>query len=190
MATRKIKDEATTAQDKIDFGLLNNHIYFLTGDITEASVNGVIKWIVYENAINPKSKLTLYINSEGGSVGDAFALIDVMRNSKCRISTIGLGSICSCGFFIFAAGAKGNRYIAKNTSILCHQFSATMDAKFHDLEAFGIESKLTNQRLTTLLVESSGLSASEVKKKLLTASDVWLTAEELVEYGIADVVIN
>ena len=189
MTSRKIKDEAYSAADKIDFGLLHQHIHFLSGDIAEANISAAIKWIVYENAVNPEAMLTLYVNSDGGILTEAFALIDIMHTSKCKIQTIGMGSICSAAFLIFVSGAKGKRFISKNTSIMCHQYTDDASGKYHDLDARIKETKLTNDRMVAVLTRSTNLDAAAVAKKLLPPSDVWLTPEELVKYAAADQII-
>jgi ATP-dependent Clp protease protease subunit len=177
-----------SVDDRIDTGFLESHTYFINGDINEETVGKVIRWIVYEN-LKGEDPLTLYINSDGGSLPDAFALIDIMRMSKKPIRTIGIGSVCSSAFLIFAAGSKGHRMIGKNTSIMCHQFTETTEGKFHDLKTKIKESQRMNQRMIDLLTDCSGLDARTVKTKLLPPSDVWLSADELIELGIADSIL-
>lgn len=177
-----------SADEKIGLGLLNNHVHFLFGEIDEENITDCIKWIVYENVTcgpTPKN-LTLYINSVGGSLNDSFALIDVMKQSACPIRVIGIGSVVSAAFLIFSAGTKGQRYIAKNTSIMCHQYSDSYEGKHHDIKSRYRESELTNTRMIDILKENTGLDARTIKAKLLCPTDVWLTAEELIEFGIAD----
>jgi len=175
-----------SAEDRISNRLLENNVHFLTGEITDTTVEKAIKWIVYENSLGHNKNLTLHINSFGGSIYDAFALIDVMRSSKCKVRTIGTGAIMSAAFLIFAAGAKGERYIGRNTSILCHQFSEEVEGKYHDIKALMRENELSNQRMVTLLTECTDLSPKFIKNKLLPATDVWLMPHEIVELGIAD----
>ena len=184
----KINEESTlSATDIIDLGLLKNHVHMITGVVDDMTMDAAIRWIVYENQDTSKDKvLTLYINSMGGSLTDAFALIDVMRNSKYPIRTIGIGNVMSAAFMIFAAGTKGERYIAKNTSILCHQFSEDVEGKFHDIKAMMRESENINSRMIDMLKECTDLSARVIKTKLLPPSDVWLSVEEVVKLGVAD----
>jgi ATP-dependent protease ClpP protease subunit len=92
----------------------------------------------------------------------------------------------SAAFMIFAAGTNGQRYISKNTSILCHQFSEDVEGKFHDIKAMMRESENINSRMVDLLKECTGLSPRVIKTKLLPPSDVWLSVEELVKLGVAD----
>jgi ATP-dependent Clp protease, protease subunit len=181
-------DDFVSADDKVESAFLENHIHFINGDINEESVGKAIRWIVFENT-KGNEPLTLYINSDGGNLPDAFALIDMMRMSKVPIRTIGIGSICSSAFLIFAAGTKGHRLIGNNTTIMCHQFSENTEGKFHDLQTKVKENKRMNDRMVSLLVDCSNLNEREVRTKLLPPSDVWLSAEELVELGIADSIL-
>jgi ATP-dependent Clp protease protease subunit len=178
------------ADQRIDLRLLENSIHYLNGEIDEDSISAVIKWILYENIDTAKAKvLTLYINSTGGDLYQAFGLIDVMRSSPHVVRTIAIGSCMSAAFLIFACGDKGERYASKNTSFMCHQFSESMDDKYHDLKATMKENDLCNQRMIDILKDATGLAPSKIKSKLLPASDVYLTAQEAVDFNIADQVI-
>jgi ATP-dependent Clp protease protease subunit len=182
---KKIDD--FNAQDRINNKLLDNGVHFLLGEIEDGNISETIKWIVYENLDKKQEKvLTLYINSSGGDLYQAFALIDVMRVSTHKIRTIGMGNIMSAAFLIFTSGATGERYIAPNTGIMCHQFTDGVDAKYHDIKAQMKESDYCNTRMVNILKEATGLDTRSVKNKLLPASDVYLTADELIELGVAD----
>jgi len=180
------KIDEFNADDRIGVKLLDNSIHFLTGEITEETVEKCIKWIVYENLDSKEKILTLYVNSTGGDLYQAFALIDIMQSSKHSVRTIAVGSVMSAAFLIFTAGTKGERYIAANTGIMCHQFSGSADAKFHDLKAEMKENEMLNQKMVNILKDATGLSPSRIKSKLLPASDVYLTAQEALDFGIAD----
>jgi ATP-dependent Clp protease protease subunit len=158
------------------------------GEIDEEKIEKAVRWLIYENmdTSNSEKILTLYINSSGGSLTDAFGLVDVIKNSNYIVRTIGIGNIMSAAFLIFAAGDKGERYIAKNTSIMCHQFTESIDEKYHDIKAALKETENCNKRMVDILTEATGLAPSRVKSKLLPPSDVYLTAQELIEYGVAD----
>lgn len=176
-----------TAVDRIDNSLLDNHIHFINGEIDEDAVKEAIKWILYENLEKGKDKiLTLYINSCGGSLTDAFALIDIMKQSNYTIRTVGIGNVMSAAFLLFACGTKGQRYIAKNASIMCHQFTESLDSKYHDIKAQMKETENLNSRMVQILKEATDLPPSKIKSKLLPPSDVYLTAEELIQFNVAD----
>ena len=184
-AVKKIDE--FNASDRIGIKLLENSVHFLTGEITEDNVNECIKWIVFENLEAKEKVLTLYVNSSGGDLYQAFALIDIMRNSKHVVRTVGIGSVMSAAFLIFTSGDQGERHLAANTGIMCHQFAGGgSDAKFHDLKAEMKENELLNKKMVEILKNATGLAPSRIKTKLLPASDVYLTAQEAIEFGVAD----
>jgi ATP-dependent Clp protease protease subunit len=132
--------------------------------------------------------MKLHINSDGGNLTDAFALIDVMRTSPIPIATVGMGNLMSSAFMIFAAGTLGKRAIARNTSIMIHQFNHEYMGKYHDMKAYAEEIDRINYRMVVELSRTGGLNNKEVETKLLGPSDVWLSAEQMVELGFADVI--
>jgi ATP-dependent Clp protease protease subunit len=191
MEHRVKKLEDFIAEDRIDLKLLENSTCFINGEINEDSVGPAVKWLIYENLDISKEKiLTLYINSTGGDLYQAFGLIDVMRASPHVVRCIGIGSIMSAAFLIFASGDKGQRYAAKNTSFMCHQFTENSEGKYHDLKASMKENDLCNERMVAILKDATGLAPSVIKKKLLPASDVYLSAEEVVDLGVADQILE
>lgn len=181
------KIDEFNSEDRIGIKLLEKSVHFLYGEVDEDNSLDCIKWITYENLeIKQDKVLTLYINSTGGDLYSAFALIDIMKNSQYPIQVIGIGSVMSAAFLIFAAGTKGYRHAAKNTSFMCHQYSDNISGKHHDLKATMKEGEIYNQRMVDLLKECTGLPPSKIRSKLLPASDVYLTAQEVVDLGVAD----
>lgn len=181
---KKIDD--FNAEDRVDIKLLENSVHFLTGEIDEENIGKCIKWITYENFDSKDKILTLYINSTGGDLYSALALIDVMNNSRQPIRTIAMGAAMSAAFLIAASGTQGERYAAKNVSYMCHQFTENSEGKYHDLKATMKGNEMCNEMMIAVLKDATGLAPSVIKKKLLPASDVYLTAEEAIELGIAD----
>jgi len=172
---------------------LNDHgIMVLMDEINHETVKPVIEWILHENHVRKKKhkELLLMICSDGGSIAEAFALIDVMRSSRIPVKTVGLGSIASCGLLIFMAGATGRRVLTPNTSILSHQFSWESEGKSHELFATIKEFELTQKRMVTLYREATGLEDDVIRKVLLPPQDVWLSAEEALQYHICDAIAD
>jgi ATP-dependent Clp protease protease subunit len=181
------KDDIFDYRQRIDLKLLEHSTHYLNGEITSENTTDVIKWILYENlSVTDQKVLTLYINSIGGDLYDAFALMDVMRNSPHIIRTVGLGAVMSSAFLIFASGTKGERWASTNASFMIHQYSDNLSGKHHDLKATMKDGELINQRMINILKNTTGLPASKVKTKLLSPTDVYLTAQEVVDLGVAD----
>ena len=194
MATKTDKkelDEIMRASETVNLGLLSASFHYLGNDIDEDSVSEAIRWIVYENLKpEPEKTLTLMINSVGGDLSQAFALIDIMKNSKHPIRTIGVGSVISAAFLIFASGTRGERFIARNTSIMCHQYSSSSEGKHHDIKAYSKEMEFTNKRMINILKEATDLDLKTIRSKLLPPTDVWMTPADLITFGIADNYLN
>lgn len=181
-----------SAQDRIGIKFHDAGVHFLIGDIDEDNVNEAVKWIAYENIdSNPDRILTLYINSQGGDLYEAFGLIDMMKNSRIPIRTIGYGSIMSAAFLILASGFKGERYITKNCGIMCHQMSCSEEmGKYHDIKATRKETDRLNKAMYDILKEATDLDGRIIKTKLLPAHDVYMTAEEMISFGAADEILK
>ena len=178
-----------TSSEKSHSQLLQDAgMYVFMDDVTSESIKPIVEWILVENHVTKKKKkeLLLMICSDGGSIADAFALIDVMRASSVPVKTVGLGCIASSGLLIFLAGAKGRRVLTPNTSILSHQYSNYHEGKHHELFAMQKEHSLIQQRMLDHYKECTGLEESVILEKLLPASDIYLSAEEALEYGICD----
>jgi len=170
----------------------NGLIYFsdhFDSTTTKQVINTIIEKNLLPQAERPK-EITLVINSPGGQVHSAFALIDTMKGSAIPIKTIGLGMIASCGILTFMAGTKGRRFITPNTSILSHQYSWGSAGKEHELFARVREFELSTARMIDHYKKCTGLSEKKIREILLPAEDVWLSAKEAVKYGIADKIIT
>ncbi len=185
MSEKTNKTELPTLQD--------NFTYLFMDDFESKTVAPVISWILRCNMLLPNkrpSQLSLIINSPGGDLNSAFALIDVIKGSAIPVHTLGIGQISSCGILTFMSGQKGHRMLTPNTSILSHQYSWGSGGKSHELLARVKEFELTNQRMMKLYRTCTGLTESVIKEVLLPAQDVWLSAEEAVSYGVADKIGN
>lgn len=181
-----------SAQDRIGIKFHDAGVHFLIGEIDEFNVNEAVKWIAHENIDpNPDRVLTLYINSQGGDLYEAFGLIDMMRNSQIPIRTIGYGSVMSAAFLILASGTKGERYVTKNCGIMCHQMSCSEEiGKYHNIKATRKETDRLNKAMYDVLKEATDLDGRIIKTRLLPAHDVYMTAEEMIEFNAADEILQ
>lgn len=163
--------------------------YLLMDDITNESCRACIEWILTCNFAEERpSQLTLIICSQGGDLLSCFALIDVIRGSSIPVATIGIGGVASAGTFLLMSGHKGMRILTPNTSVMSHQFNGGSLGKEHELFAIVKEFSLTSERIIGHYKKCTGLSEKVIKDKLLPSQDVYLTAEEAVEYGIVDII--
>lgn len=167
-------------------------MYFSDGfdsQTTKPVIQAIIEKNLMPDSSRPK-ELTLVINSPGGQVHSAFALIDTMKGSAIPVKTVGLGMIASCGLLTFMSGTKGRRVITPNTSILSHQYSWGSGGKEHELFARVREFELSTARMLEHYKKCTGLSEKKVRDILLPPEDRWLSAKEAVKYGIADKIVS
>lgn len=163
-------------------------VILLMGPISSNNIITPIEIILNAN-LSPELNIkfiTLLINSPGGSLHDAFALIDVMQGSQIPIHTVGIGLIASAGLLIFMSGAKGHRTLTPNTSILSHQWQGGMIGKSHELLTAQRNFSLMNDKVYSLYKKNTSLDAEKINEVLLPPNDVWLSAEEALSYGICD----
>ena len=132
-----------------------------------------------------------YISTYGGNADDMFALYDLMRiiREETEIHTIGLGKVMSAGVLILAAGTKGKRYIGRNCRVMLHAVMGGNQGSLHDMmnEMDAIEQ--LQQMYIECLVKETKMTESTIKKMLERKINIYLSAEEAVEHGIADYIV-
>lgn len=179
-------------ENKTPVTLRDRGTHLLFEDFDHAMAKPIVAWILLSNYESERKykNLTLMINSYGGDVTAAFSIIDAMNGSKLPVHTVGIGVIASCGLLTFISGKRGERILTPNTSILSHQYSWGSRGKQHELMAATREMDLTQERMLNHYIMCTGLDERTIKEKLLPAHDVWLSAEEAVELGVADKILK
>lgn len=161
--------------------------YLLFDDITDETAKGAVEWILNANYDDTRpTSLNLIINSCGGSLSSAFAIIDTMRGSKIPVTTTGLGEISSAGLMVFFAGHKGSRTLTPNTAIMSHQFSSAAVGKAYELFNEQRNLNLISERIFRHYKTCTGLGKKQIEKYLLPQHDVYLTAQEALELKLCD----
>ena len=178
------KKEADQKKTLADYGIV-----FVSGTIEVASAQKVCEDIIRINVAGESDFIQMIINSPGGSCAAGFAVIDLMEWSRLPVYTTGVGKIGSMALAVFMAGEKGHRVVTPRTSVLSHRFWACSCGSQSELIARRKEEDLLHQRLIRHYIEHTSLKTEEeVAAKLLREVDTWLTVEEAVEFGIADVI--
>ena len=170
----------------------------LFGDVDEEKVGELAHSFLYMNEMNKltsekekRKSIDFYVSTYGGNADDMFALYDVMRQvrKETEINTIGLGKVMSAGVLLLAGGTKGKRKIGKNCRVMIHSVIAGNHGNVHNLvnemEAIqGLQEMYVNS-----LVDETKMTKTQMKKMLERKVNVYLSAEEAVELGIADEII-
>ena len=162
-------------------------IFLLMDEISDSTCKDVIQFIISKNLVKPYPKyLQLILNSGGGDLQAAFAVIDTMKGSAIPVHTVGLGCVASAAVLIFIAGEKGKRVLTPNTSILSHQYSWGTYGKEHELFSTVREYELTTKRMLQHYKKCTGLTEKKIREHLLPPQDVWLSATEAKKLGLCD----
>jgi ATP-dependent Clp protease protease subunit len=166
-----------------------NSFCLIFDPIDEDVAKQVVQYVLESNFSDPEDRpdvLNILINSPGGSLTDAFAIIDVMRSSTLPIRTVGLGQIASAALMVFMTGTKGQRVLTPNTSILSHRWSGGSIGKSHELFAIAKEFDLTSERMFDHYKQCTQLKDADIVKYLLPPEDVYLTADEALKHKLCD----
>lgn len=163
--------------------------FILFGQIDLDVAASCAEWIINNNAVEePADVLNLIINSPGGDLAAAWAIIDLINGSSIPVRTIGLGQIASAGLLIFMSGTNGLRTLSENCSVMSHQYYWGIEGKHHELLAVQKEYTLMQNRLVSHFTRSCGLAKKDIDKYLMPPHDVYLSAEEAMRLGLCDVV--
>jgi ATP-dependent Clp protease, protease subunit len=170
--------------------LLKDRIIMLTGPVTDESAALIQAQLLFLSNEDAKADINFYINSPGGSVSAGFGIIDTMRFLRCDVSTVCIGMAASMGSALLAAGTKGKRFVLPNSQVMLHQplIGGVLQGPATDL---GIEAKhmlRLRDRMYKMMAEWTGKEFDTIVRDF--DRNKWLFAEEAVEYGCADKVID
>ena len=165
--------------------LLNDRIVMLNEEVNSASASVVVAQLLYLESQDPTKDISLYINSPGT---DGFAIYDTMQYIKCDVSTICMGMAASMGAFLLAAGTKGKRIALPNSTIMIHQPLGGYKGQATDMEIHTRYMLDIKARLNKILSENTGKPLDIIKND--TERDNFMTAQQALEYGLIDKVID
>jgi len=170
-------------------GLKDYGIIYMSGILDDSASEDVCKEIIEYNVTGKVDHIQLIINCPGGQTSAGFAIIDIMEWSKLPVYTTGIGMIASMGLLLFMTGKKGRRVITPRTSILSHRYSAMTIGNHSQLLAGRKEQDLAHDRIVEHYMNYSNINSKKgLEEYLLRDVDTWLSADEAVKYGIADII--
>ncbi len=168
--------------------LLNDRIIMLNEEVNSTTASLVVAQLLYLEGQDPNKDISLYINSPGGSVTDGLAIYDTMQYIKCDVSTICMGMAASMGAFLLAAGTKGKRFALPNSDIMIHQPSGGAKGQATDIEIHTKHILHTKKKLNEILSQNTGQPFDVIARD--TERDNFMTAQQALEYGLIDKVIE
>ena len=173
--------------------LLKDRIIFLGEDVNPTSASLVIAQLLFLESEDPDKEIFLYINSPGGSITDGMGIVDTMNYIKCPVSTICVGLAASFGAVLLANGEKGKRFATPNSEILIHQpliggQGGGISGQATEIKIHADHMIRTREKLNKLLSEKTGQSIETIERD--TERDHYMTAQEALEYGLIDGIMD
>lgn len=173
--------------------LLKDRIIFLGEDVNATSASLVIAQLLFLESEDPDKEIYLYINSPGGSITDGMGIVDTMNYIKCPVTTICVGLAASFGAVLLANGEKGKRFATPNSEILIHQpliggQGGGISGQATEIKIHAEHMIRTREKLNKLLSEKTGQSIETIERD--TERDHYMTAQEALEYGLIDGIMD
>ena len=168
--------------------LLKDRIIFLGTEIDEQTSNILVAQLLFLDSQDSSKDISIYINSPGGSVYDAFAIYDTMQFIRSDVQTIVVGMAASAAAFLLSSGTKGKRFALPNSKIMIHQPSSGTRGKVTDMEIVLEESLKLKRQLESIIAKNTGQTVLKVHKDM--ERDYYMTSSEAKAYGLVDDVMK
>lgn len=168
--------------------LMRDRIIFLAEPIESEMANRIVAQMLFLEAEDPDKDIYLYINSPGGSVLAGLGIYDTMNHIRPDVCTICYGFAASMGAFLLGAGAKGKRTSLPNARIMIHQPSGGAQGQAVDIEIQAREILYLKRRINQSMADYTGKSLEQIEED--TERDFFMSAQEAMEYGLIDRVID
>lgn len=168
--------------------LLRDRIIFLGGPINDHMANIIIAQLLFLESEGPKKDITMYINSPGGSVSAALAILDTMNYVKSDISTVCVGLAASAAAIILSSGKKGKRLALPNAEIMIHQPMGGIEGQATDIAISAKQILKIKDKINKILAKNTGKSLAQIEKD--SDRDYYMSAEEAKAYGVVDEIIK
>jgi ATP-dependent Clp protease, protease subunit len=186
-----VAEPALTAgliDDQLATRLLYQRIIVLGAEVDDKIANRLCAQLLLLSAEDPRGDISLYINSPGGSVSAGMAIYDTMQLIPNDVRTLAMGLAGSMGQFLLCAGASGKRFSLPHAQVLMHQGSAGFGGTAADVEIYAEQLDRTGQMMTRLISRHTGQPEEKVAADSLR--DRWFSAEEALDYGIIDHIVE
>lgn len=168
--------------------LLKERIIILSEDVNAVTASLVTAQLLFLEAEDPDKDIQFYINSPGGEVSSGLMIYDTMQYIKPDVQTIVMGMAASMGAFLLAAGTPGKRFALPNAEVMIHQPSGGAQGQATDIRIAAEHIQKTKDRLNRILSERTGQPLDKIK--IDTERDFWMSAEEALEYGAIDKIME
>jgi ATP-dependent Clp protease, protease subunit len=164
--------------------LLKERIIILSDEVNAVTASLITAQLLFLEAEDPDKDIQFYINSPGGEVSSGLMIFDTMQYIKADVQTICMGMAASMGAFLLASGAPGKRFALPNAEIMIHQPSGGAQGPATDIRIAADHILKLRERLNRILADRCKQPIEKIA--IDTDRDNWMSAEEAIQYGIID----
>ncbi|RKX36420.1 MAG: ATP-dependent Clp protease proteolytic subunit [Verrucomicrobia bacterium] len=163
---------------------------FIWGEVNTESAQDLVEKFLYLESDDPGKPITFYIDTPGGSITDGMAIYDTIKMLSSPVTAVVTGMAASMGSVLLCAAKKGNRFVFPHSRVLIHQplISGRMIAPAVDINIQALEMERLRAELNRILSEASGQSMEKIIQD--TDRDFYMTAQEAIDYGLADKIVD
>lgn len=190
MPEEEEKKSESPVGSQIQKKFLEERKIFLWGQVSDESAKDISEKLLYLEADAPGKAITFYINTPGGSVTAGLAVYDTIKLISSEVTVVVTGLAASMGSILLSAAKKGNRLMYPHAKVLIHQplIGGQFQGPAVDIHIFAQDMEKTREELNRILSEASGQSMDKIQAD--TDRDFYMSAEEAIEYGLADKIVD
>ena len=186
------KDEPKNAvlANEINKRFIEERKIFLWDEVTDESAADIVRKLLYLDMLDHKKEITLYMSTPGGSINAGMSIYDTMKLIKAPIKVVVIGIAMSMGSILLSAAPKGKRFLFPSARVMIHQplIMGQMSGSAVDIHIQAKELERMRQELNKILADASGQPIEKIAAD--TDRDFFLTAQEAIDYGLADEIVT
>lgn len=186
------KDESKNVAlaNEINKRFIEERKIFLWDEVSDESAADIVRKLLYLDMLDHKKEITLYMSTPGGSISAGMSIYDTMKLIKAPIKVVVIGIAMSMGSILLSAASKGKRFLFPSARVMIHQplIMGEMRGTAVDIHIQAKELERMRQELNKILADASGQPIEKIAQD--TDRDFFLTAQETIDYGLADEIVT
>lgn len=184
------KEQTPAVSAEMQKRFLDERKIFLWDSVTDKSAAEVVEKLLYLDMLDHEKEITFYMSTPGGSISAGMSVYDTMKLIKAPVKVVVTGIAMSMGSILLSAAPKGRRFLFPSARVMIHQplIMGEMSGTAVDMHIQAIELERMREELNKILAEASGQSLEKIAAD--TDRDFFMTAQEAIEYGLADAIVS
>lgn len=187
---KKDEQKSMPLSEEIKKRFLSERKIFLWDSVTDETAADIVEKLLYLDMLDSSKEITFYMSTPGGSISAGMSIYDTMKLIKSPIKVIVTGIAMSMGSILLSAAPKGKRFLFPSARVMIHQplIMGEMSGSAVDMHIQAQELERMRQELNKILAEASGQPIEKISAD--TDRDFFMTAQEAIDYGLADEIVT